>query len=164
MNDKFKKKKPTKNPTYYHKSVTLQMASTVLLSGRKQTDSVFVRCSKRILLGLSASKSSFSYTRPHSSSNKALKVICCNSDDQCWRNNTSALLHQLRSYLPLPSAPPTYSISLSTLWLLLVLYYSLAPAINRRSHFIMSFDLVTCSAGRYLITWYDGTVLILLHD
>lgn len=106
MNDKFKKKKTTKNPTYYHKSVTLQMASTVLLSGRKQTDSVFVRCSKRILLGLSASKSSFSYTRPHSSSNKALKVICCNSDDQCWRNNTSALLHQLRSYLPLPSAPP----------------------------------------------------------
>lgn len=35
------KKTNTKNPTYYYKSATLQMASTVLLSGRKQASLCF---------------------------------------------------------------------------------------------------------------------------
>lgn len=105
MNDKFKKKQKKPQLIIINLQLCKWPVQFCFQVGSKRV-SVFVRCSKRILLGLSASKSSFSYTRPHSSSNKALKVICCNSDDQCWRNNTSALLHQLRSYLPLPSAPP----------------------------------------------------------
>lgn len=41
---------------------------------------------------------------------------------------------------------------------LLVLYYSLAPTINRQPHFIVSFEALTCSAVWHPITWHDKAV------
>lgn len=48
--------------------------------------------------------------------------------------------------------------SLCHLFCLLLLYYSLAQTINRRPHFNVSFEALTCSAVWHPITWHDKAV------
>lgn len=90
-----------KSQTCFHKYAASQRIGIVDRQVWKQ-----LRPSEKKIPVLSVSKFSFSHSLPHSSSNKAPRVVCYNSVDQRWRNNTSALLHLLHSCLPLPSASP----------------------------------------------------------